>query len=342
MTLSDARFLALSQWVQLQFPQGFSLTMVSGDASFRRYFRVQSQNNFFIVVDSPPELTSVMPFVELAKSYTQLGIKVPEIIAFSEEDGFVLQTDLGDEQLGSRLNADNVTSWYQQALLLLPQVLQLTQSANTPLPLYDAEFVKRELDIFNDWLLGQYLALPIDNATQQMLDGVFVLLIDNAITQPKGGMHRDFHSRNLMVKNSDLWVIDFQDSVVGPVTYDAVSLLRDCYVRWPEKTVTELMTFHYQLLLRHHFLPVNTEFSDYRRWFDLMGLQRHIKAVGIFARLHLRDNKSAYLKDIPLTLEYLRDISLRYNQLIPFHHWITTQLIPAFSSKNNQNIGIKL
>ena len=330
MTLPDLRFIALNQWLRTQLAGDFTLSLISGDASFRRYYRVITPKSSFIAVDSPSELVPVLPFVNLSKAYAAEGINVPNVIAFSNRDGFMLLSDLGDLQLGSCLNNDNVATWYKDALLLLPLIIEVTEANGSRLPIYDVDFVYRELAIFTDWLLDCHLKLTIDGDTEDMLKAAFSLLADNAIEQPKGGMHRDYHSRNLMVKDDELWVIDFQDAVVGPITYDAVSLLRDCYVRWNDALTIELMTFHFNLLLQYEYLPSKTTFAQYQRWFDLMGLQRHIKAAGIFARLHHRDGKSGYLKDIPLTLEYIRDISACYPELKAFHLWVKNVLIPSF------------
>ena len=227
---------------------------------------------------------------------------------------------------------DNIVSQYQQALQLLPVIAQVQDCQQQPLPTYDGEFVLRELNIFKDWLLGVHCQICLDCDTQVMFDQVFTTLINNAAQQPKVGMHRDFHSRNLMVKQQQLWVIDYQDAVIGPITYDAVSLLRDCYIRWPATQVEQLKQYHYQLCIEHGLLAAEVPYSQYSRWFDLMGIQRHLKAAGIFARLNHRDGKTAYLRDIPLTLSYIVDIASQYDELKALSKWVADVLLPRFES----------
>lgn len=337
MTLSDPRFISLSQWLSRYFSADVTPMLISGDASFRRYFRVMTAQGCFIAADSPVQLVPITPFIALSHAFAAAGLKVPKVIAADTEQGFMLLTDLGDTQLLSVLNVDNVSEYYQQALALLPQIANVVASTDPTsgeihaLAQYDEAFVRRELQIFIEWLIGEHLQLNLTVDEQALLDQSFDILVENALAQPQVGMHRDFHSRNLMLNHGDLWVIDFQDAVLGPVTYDAVSLLRDCYIRWPQAIVADLMQQHYQQALSHGFVPAQTEFSEYQRWFDLMGLQRHIKAAGIFARLHYRDHKPAYMADIPLTLSYIIDIAAAYPELAPFASWVQTRVLPAFT-----------
>jgi aminoglycoside/choline kinase family phosphotransferase len=327
--LSDLRFLALNTWLKQLFNTQVRPILISGDASFRRYFRVLHKGDSFIVMDSPPELINVLPFIKLANAYLEKEVDVPQVIEINVEEGFLLLSDLGDVQLLSVLNEANVAAYYSQALMLLNKVSLVTDNGEIPLPLYDEAFVQLELDIFSDWLIKHHLGLELDDSTQSMLQTTFAHLIKNAEVQPKVGMHRDYHSRNLMLQNEQLKVIDFQDAVLGPITYDAVSLLRDCYVRWPDNLVNPLMQQHFEQIKSSGQLDSGVTLKTYTRWFDLMGLQRHIKAAGIFARLNHRDNKPAYMADIPLTLEYIRDISYRYPELKPLSTWISNTIIPA-------------
>ena len=339
MTLSDPRFISLNQWLNRYFSYDVTPILISGDASFRRYFRVVARDASYIVADSPPALVPIAPFIALASGYAAAGLTVPKVITSDAEQGFMLLSDLGDTQLLSVLTDDNVADYYRRALALLPQVASVVESfdpvtGNTqPLPLYDEAFVRRELGIFTEWLLGRHLQLELSHEEGLLLEKSFGLLVENALAQPKVGMHRDFHSRNLMLKEGELCVIDFQDAVLGPVTYDAVSLLRDCYIRWPQTMVLELMQQHYQQVLELGQIPAQTSFTQYQTWFDLMGLQRHIKAAGIFARLHYRDNKPAYMADIPLTLSYIVDIASVYPELAPFSAWVQSRVVPAFAAK---------
>ncbi|WP_428612105.1 aminoglycoside phosphotransferase family protein [Shewanella sp.] len=332
MPLSDPRFLALNSWIARTLGDDAQVALISGDASFRRYFRVQLPKQSFIAMDSPPDLVPVAPFIALANAYQARGIKAPDVKAAELSQGFLLLSDLGDTQLLDALNSDNVSHYYGRALALLDQVLTITEADGESLPDYDDEFVLRELNIFLEWLVQHHLKLNIDDQAREMIDECFGLLIDNVAQQPKVGMHRDYHSRNLMLCDDELAVIDFQDAVIGPITYDAVSLLRDCYVRWPDEVVTPLIAQHYQQMRTLGLIDETVSLSQYRRWFDLMGMQRHLKAAGIFCRLNYRDAKPGYMKDIPLTLSYVRDIGAQYPEFTPFITWLDTQVIPKMGA----------
>ncbi|MDO6677238.1 aminoglycoside phosphotransferase family protein [Shewanella sp. 4_MG-2023] len=332
MSLSDTRFILLSKWLSQHFNTDITPTLICGDASFRRYFRVQHLANTYIVSDSPIELVPIAPFIELAAAYAQLGLKVPEVIAQDDINGFVLQSDLGDEQLITRLNDQSVIDFYQQALGLLPQVAQVKSTIKGDLPQYDAAFVQRELAIFTEWLLLKHLQLTLSEDEHGIIENAFGVLTANAIEQPSVGMHRDFHCRNILINQQQLALIDFQDAVIGPVTYDAVSLLRDCYVRWPDAVVNQLQMGHFNLCIQHGLIDDGVSFSQYQRWFDLMGMQRHIKAAGIFVRLNLRDGKAGYLKDIPLTLSYIVDIAALYPELQDFGQWLQQKVLTHFTA----------
>jgi len=342
MTLSDPRFISLNLWLNRYFSCDVTPVLISGDASFRRYFRIITADASYIAADSPPKLVPIAPFIALSHAYASAGLTVPKVIASDAEQGFMLLSDLGDTQLLSVLTPLNVGDYYRRALALLPQIAAVVDSTNPEtgmaqaLPLYDEAFVRRELGIFTEWLLGQHLQLELSLSEQDLLSQSFDMLVDNALSQPKVGMHRDFHSRNLMLQNDQLCVIDFQDAVIGPVTYDAVSLLRDCYVRWPQAMVADLMAQHYRQALEHGFIPQDVSFEQYQRWFDLMGLQRHIKAAGIFARLHYRDNKPAYMADIPLTLTYIVDIAQTYSELAPLAAWLQAKVLQVFNAARGE------
>lgn len=333
--MSDHRFLQLNVWLTSVFDTQLTAELISGDASFRRYFRVKHKGKSFIVMDSPPELIPVTPFIRLATAYLSKGMNVPQVIECDIENGYLLLSDLGDIQLLSRLNEANVEDYYSKALTLLDGVAAVKDNGVTLLPTYDSVFVEKELEIFSDWLIKRHLQLSLDNDTQIMINKSFAVLVDNAQVQPKVGMHRDYHSRNLMLTldidgTEQLSIIDFQDAVIGPVTYDAVSLLRDCYIRWPDSLVEKLMQQHYTHQLRSGLIAQGVSLDTYRRWFDLMGLQRHIKAAGIFTRLNYRDHKPAYMADIPMTLTYICDIAARYPELNAFSLWVAKTLVPAF------------
>ena len=349
MSETDLRFNLLVSWLNQYFGEEVILVLICGDASFRRYFRLTINNVDYIVADSPIELVPVAPFIAVADAYQQAGLLVPKIIHVCHEHGFVLQTDVGQTQLLSVITPTNVSDYYQQALDLLVPISKATTISNVTgqqslLPEYDSAFVERELAIFTQWLIGEHLQYAMTAAETTMLASCFQLLVDNVIQQPKVGMHRDFHSRNLLINQDNpqqlrLAVIDFQDAVVGPVTYDAVSLLRDCYVKWPENLINPLIEYHYALAIKHQLMTPDTSFAQYLQWFDLMGLQRHLKAAGIFARLKLRDGKAGYMADIPLTLQYVIDIAKRYPKLMPLGEWVEKLVLPLVQEKNGSPKG---
>ncbi|MCL1126860.1 phosphotransferase [Shewanella surugensis] len=331
--MSDPRFIQLTTWLNNTFSMALSPVLISGDASVRRYFRVVVNDISYIVVDSPPEQLVLQQFIDIANIYAENDINVPEVIEKDTQNGFMLLNDLGDTSLFSILDSDNVEYYYKTALNLLNNITKVKATAKRELPLYDSAFIRQELEIFTDWLLKYHLSMTLNTARLNMLEAVFRHLIENANEQPQVGMHRDYHCRNIMLKNNTLNLIDFQDAVIGPITYDVVSLLRDCYLRWPDELVSQLMCEHYEQARLNGDISTDISLEQYRRWFDLMGLQRHIKAVGIFARLHHRDQKSAYLADIPLTLGYIRDVALSYPELKEFGSWVELELIPQFMNK---------
>jgi len=329
--LEDLRVTQLKQWLSdallIDLPV---LTSMNGDAGFRRYFRFNNQNQSFIAVDSPVEQCNNLSFTQIQAALAQQGIQVPDIIAYEQEKGFFCLSDFGDNLLGDKLSLASMDSYYKKAINLLPNITEMPMKN---LPIYDRDFVQVELNIFVEWLLGQHLAITLSASETMQLEHCFTLLVDNAIEQPQVGMHRDFHSRNLMLlPNDELGVIDFQDAVVGPLTYDVVSLLRDCYVKWPQEKVIALFDYYCQLMVEQGKLQTTSK-KQWQRWFDLMGLQRHIKASGIFARLHHRDNKDNYLSDIPLTLSYIVEVSGQYPELVFLHQFVEQRVLPTLLAR---------
>ncbi len=331
--MSDSRFLSLNHWLSHTFGEGLSPQLISGDASFRRYFRASFQGRDMVIMDTPVALIPTEPFVAVRDAYAKAGLPVPAILAKDDKQGFMALEDFGDVQLLSLLDRQSVRQWYPRALALLPGIASVTETELGPLPDYDEAFVRRELGIFTEWLLGTHLQLTLTAEEDAILAAAFDMLTDNALAQPKVGMHRDFHSRNLMVVDNELKLLDFQDAVRGPVTYDAVSLLRDCYIRWSEDLVDDMLVEYFVLAHEHGLVPADTDMVVFRRWFELMGLQRHIKAAGIFARLNHRDGKAGYLKDIPLTMHYIRDVAVRYKELGDFAQFIMGRVMPALEAK---------
>ena len=323
-TSSNDRLAALKAWLNQALPGSVStLESAAEDGSFRRYYRVCDATDSYIVMDSPlDKVPNFTAFIILAQAFKELGLNVPEIFASEAQYGFVLMTDFGDQQYLRALNEHSVEQLYGDALQTLSH-LQLKGDPNTALlPVYDHAFIMRELAIFEEWFLQRYCAMGLKDADKRLLQDVFEALCENALMQPQVWMHRDFHARNLMVTTVDNpGVLDFQDAVLGPLTYDLVSLLRDCYIRWPVQRVQHWVYAYRQRLYDLDFVDLPDE-STFLRWFDWMGLQRHLKAVGIFARLKLRDGKSGYLRDIPRTLGYIFEVAQHYPELERFAQFL--------------------
>lgn len=331
--INTPRMKALNAFVaQHSQLQNTELFLLAGDASFRKYYRVTGQlecggQATQVLVDAPPP-ESLEPFVSVALAYAQQQAPVPEVLATDAEQGIMLLEDLGDTLL---LQTDQRPyDRYVQAIELLPKVMATTTTRLGPLPPYDRALLERENALFTDWLLARHLGIELSKAEQTMWQNFNDALVSNALMQPQAGVHRDYHSRNIMVRaDQELVLIDFQDAVMGPVTYDLVSLLRDCYVRWPDDFVESLLAYAHELLRDTGYIPAMTTLPEFTQWFDWMGLQRHTKASGIFARLYHRDGKQGYLNDIPLTLQYIIDISARYESLRPYSQWLEERIQPA-------------
>ncbi len=308
------------------------LTLISGDASFRRYHR----GGGLIWVDANPKTEKNHEFVRNASALHAGGLLAPEVRAVDYEQGLLAVTDLGDTQLIGCLSADNVLAWYGKAIALLPRL----GAVELDLEPFDAAFMARENSIFPEWLLGHHLQLTLSDEEQQLLAETFACLTENNLAQPQGVMHRDFHSRNLMVcggetpADSRLAVIDFQDMVIGPLGYDLVSLLKDCYVRWPDTVIEQGMRLGFDTLQQANLLG-GLDYAAFRRSADLTGMQRHLKAAGIFTRLYHRDGKSGYLKDIPRTLGYVVDVchshGASYPVLARFGQWLAQVVLPGLA-----------
>lgn len=335
----DTRLQLLTDWVR-QFP-GFEQCKaepVSGDASFRRYFRVwqhvgEERPTAFIVMDAPPEHEDCVPFVAIARHWHRHGVAVPEIMQADLKQGFLLLEDFGDQLMLGQLNDSSADQLYRNALDELILIARQDSPADYPLPPYDATLLEREMALFPDWLLEQQLGMELENSERALLETTFSMLRESALAQPEVTVHRDYHSRNLLVRPTETrpGVIDFQDAVTGPVTYDVVSLLKDCYIQWPEERICNWLE-----LFRQSSLDAGLHRADretFRQWFELMGMQRHLKAAGIFARLSIRDRKHGYLNDIPRTVQYLIVASSRQPALRHFHEWLSDRVMPLIESR---------
>ncbi len=311
--VSDSRLSLLNAWVTTVLPDtSFHIVPVAGDASFRRYFRVNADNQRFIAMDAPPALENCEPFIAIANAFQQSPVRLPEIIALDLEKGFLLLSDFGDQQLLPILNDDSADKLYRSAIDVLMQIQRCESVANYALPRFDDAQYWREFDIFFTWYLQKHQQKTISRDEEQELKKYYQLLIDSAHEQPAVFVHRDYHSRNIMLcDDGELGVLDFQDALHGPVTYDLVSLLRDCYIAWPQSQIENWVRYFYE----EKNLSLCVDFSTFLRWFDWMGLQRHLKCLGIFSRLYYRDQKNGYLKDIPRVHNYAISICDRYPEL---------------------------
>lgn len=320
---NDARVQQLTEWLSaLPANLGIetaSLSVASADASFRRYFRVQAGESHLIVMDAPPSHEDCKPFIHVAELFGR-AVNVPKILAQDLAQGFLLLSDLGNTTFLAALEQDNrqANVLYKDALNALVR-LQKSSTTNE-LPLYDRERLLNEMLLFPQWYLGVHKNFTLDDKQTAQLTQVFNVLLENNLAQAQVWVHRDYHSRNLMQVGTDNpGILDFQDALYGPITYDLVSLLRDAYIEWPEAQQIDWLARYWEVA-RKEGLNVPTAFDVFYKDFEYMALQRHLKVLGIFARLYHRDGKSGYLKDLPLVLKYTRQVAARYREFAPLLH----------------------
>ena len=329
MANQDLRFEKIQDWLKndLQL-ESSSIQPASSDASFRRYFRTAIDSKTYIIMDAPPDREDLEPFLHVTRLLSQSRIKVPIIYHENIAQGFLMIEDFGNTCLLDVLTLENAPGLYGQALETLFHLQQRTDIASSDLPDYDYDLLNSELELFKEWFAHKLLGINLTKEINHLLDRTWALLIQSALEQPRVCVHRDYHSRNLMHQESGgPGVIDFQDAVIGPVTYDLVSLLRDCYIAWPADQVADWVRHYYQNL--SDAALINCEAERFERWFDLMGMQRHLKAIGIFSRLHIRDGKPGYLKDIPRTMNYVTDVCNRYPELSDFSRFLNKEILPV-------------
>ena len=310
---SDPRLDELRQWVsECLGLRDAALEPASVDASFRRYFRVREGGRSWIAMDAPPEREDCNPFVKVAHLMREAGVHVPEIVAQDLARGFLLLSDLGTTTYLTALANGDADALFSDAI----DALVKWQLASRPgvLPPYDEALLRREVELFPEWYLARHLGLERD-AHHAMLEPVFTRLIRGALDQPQVYVHRDYMPRNLMVSEPNPGVLDFQDAVYGPITYDVVCLFRDAFISWPEARVLDWSVRYWERAKRAG-LPVTGDFAAFYRDFEWMGLQRHLKVIGIFARIHYRDGKPGYLDDTPRFIEYARATAGRYPELV--------------------------
>jgi aminoglycoside/choline kinase family phosphotransferase len=323
LPMPDARADALSQWLvtAVQAPVD-AIAPASADASFRRYFRVTLSAPWaaagaartLIAMDAPPPNEDCRPYVHVARLLEQAGVHVPHVIASDVARGYLLMSDLGTRTYASALDTHTAPALYADALDTLVQMQRIR--CEDELPPYDDALLRRELALFPDWYVARHLARTLSPAERASLAAVFDAVVANNLAQPRAFVHRDYHSRNLMLSTPNPGVLDFQDAVHGPITYDLVSLLRDAYVEWGEERQIDWAVRYWECA-RKASLPVSTDFAAFWRDFEWMGVQRQLKVLGIFARLKARDGKAAYVDDMPLVLRYLRRAAARYRELDP-------------------------
>ncbi len=330
---ADQRLHRLERWIAgLPGPAVERIAPASADASFRRYFRVHRNGSTQIAMDAPPERESLDAWLRVVRILAATGVQVPEVIAADSEQGFVLMADLGRqhylESLGQGADPEPL---YAGAIDALVRLQSGDAAAAAGLPPYDRELLMRELELFPEWFLSRHLSLTPGEEERAVLAAAFGWLCDEALAQPVVLVHRDYHSRNLLVGPAGSpGIVDFQDAVQGPVSYDLVSLLKDCYVVWPRMQMLGWLD-RYRERARAAGIDVGADREQFLRWFDRMGLQRHLKVLGIFARLWHRDGKPGYLGDLPRVLDYALAVTAAEPELAAFDGYLRRQVVPAFA-----------
>lgn len=295
----------IEKWLESISWKNFTIEVASSDASFRSYYRILKDNNSYVLMDSSRQKESLLPFLDIQERLFSVGVRVPQVIEKNLDFGFLILEDFGSTHLLNVLNDKNQTEYYKKAI---DEIILMQKADTAGLPLYDKEFLIFEMNLCNEWYLDRHLDIHLDSTKLSILTSIIETIADEVLKQPQGVfVHRDFHSRNIMIdKNGKLGVIDFQDARCGSVTYDLVSLLKDCYIETDEAIRDDLVLYF------RDKKGLDVDNSTMIKWFDMMGLQRHIKVLGIFARLYHRDGKDGYLKDIPLTLKYVLETAKKY------------------------------
>jgi len=324
---NDPRLQQIKQWVESDLKlSNYQITTASADASFRRYFRLHTNAmdvSSFIIMDAPPEKEDCQPFIKIAQLIESAGVHAPHIYAFNQSQGFMRLSDLGSTAYLDKLNESSADALYSDAIKSIVKM----QTISADLAAYDEALLHIEMSLFKDWYLNRHLGMNLDETQSKVLSNVFAILIESALQQPSVFVHRDYHSRNLMITNeNNPGVIDFQDAVNGPASYDLISLIKDCYISWPRSKQLEWIELYIKLS------PFEIDKNNFIKQVDLMGMQRHLKAIGIFARLNYRDAKPNYMHDIPRTLAYVLDVCERYAELSKFSELLSSLNITADES----------
>jgi aminoglycoside/choline kinase family phosphotransferase len=332
-TPKDERRALLDDWLPVALGAvPCRVAPVSADASFRRYFRVWHEAGTLIAMDAPPEREDLRPYLQVAELLAATGVNVPRIVARNPVQGFLLLSDLGDLQYLDALCAgDDPEPLYRDAIDALVRIQSRAPAATRQLPEYDRQRLHDEMELFPVWFVGRHLGLQLSGGERDMLDASFEFLSKSALAQPSVLVHRDYHSRNLMVcLEANPGILDFQDAVRGAISYDLVSLLKDCYVTWPRERLLAWLDRYREMAGRAGLDP-GADRGEFVLAFDLMGLQRHIKVLGIFARLWYRDGKRGYLADLPRVLDYVLEASACHRDLEDFRRFLEARVLPAFA-----------
>jgi len=309
--MDKKRQTSLESWVSKLLPGKFKITPASSDASFRNYYRIQSSKSSKIVMDAPPDKEPLDSFLDISKRLQDAEINVPQIFEVNKKLGFILMSDLGSVQYLEKLNSDTVYCLYTDALDTMHRMQ--TETDVQGLKSFDSNELLLEMNLFSEWFLKKQLKLDFDNAKSVFINECFQSIINIIQNIPTRFVHRDFHSRNLMVtEKNNPGILDYQDALVGPITYDLASLLKDCYIKWNEDLIEKMVDSYYKRI-RVAYPQMNLE--EFVFWFDVTALQRHLKAIGIFSRLFHRDEKKQFLSDIPRTYSYINNVVSKYNEL---------------------------
>lgn len=336
--VNDQRKAAIEYWLHRCDIQSFVLQPMVGDASFRRYFRLLVPEKTFVIMDAPPPQENVRSFVAIAQALRQIGVHTPEIIQADLEQGFLLMTDFGEATYLKTLHKDNADLLYHRALQTLAVIQSCRTVSNHPLPSFNADFMYKELAWFKEWFLQKWLGVSLSLDAEKNLDACYTQIVQAATNQPQVFMHRDYHSANLMVildsegYSQKVGVLDFQDAFIGPITYDLVSLLRDCYIDWSQDKVRQ-WALAYSRILHERGVLTHIEDQTFLHWFDMMGMQRHLKALLTFARKAVRDHQPHYLQYVPRTLKCLLNVSQHYSELNYLHDYLTMNVKPLLEMK---------
>ena len=296
-------------WLDGLAYKNYTLEAIPSDASFRKYYRLNLENESFIVMDSSLDKESMYPFIDISVRLLKAKVEVPRILSQNIQEGFLLLTDLGTQHLADMLSPMSVKLLYMKGV---SEIIKMQTIDTEGMDVYDRDFFHSEMNLMEEWYLRQHKSTFLTEGELQSLDNILNIILDEVFSQPQGlFVHRDFHSRNIMLVKGKLFIIDYQDAKVGPLTYDLVSILKDVYVEYDSELINEMALEFKEL----KGLDVSDE--EFFRWFDFMALQRHLKILGIFSRLNIRDKKSRYLEDIPLTLKYILEVCDKYDELKP-------------------------